>query len=255
MNLVTAERVIKRFPEGRVAAELYFLTISLILAFGILQTTGAALGTDKPVVSVVSCSMYPQLHVGDILIVKGESFDDIEEGDILVYSSKEAEVTVGNVRHQLTNYGDPETVETSLGEIALLNIREIGETEDINGDGEEEKIQAAIIRIDGQKIRVVEGRTYQINGETLEVNRIEGVSIPIVHRVVEKHESYLETKGDNNPRKLPFEKRVTPEQVHGTSLFVVPRVGGLKLLAMDLVGFNGDRPLVIDSYPACQRRT
>lgn len=241
--------------DNRAAEELYFITISLILAFGILQTTGAALETDKPVVSVVSCSMYPQLHVGDILVVKGQSFEQIEEGDIAIYSSKEAEITVGGETHKLTNHGSPKPVETDIGQVSLLNIEDYGGDKDLYGDDSLENVQAAIVQVDNRKMKLVEGKSYQVDGETLTIDRIEGVSIPIVHRVHRKHETYLETKGDNNARQLPFEKNVAPEQVHGTSLFVIPRVGGLKLLAMDLVGFNGDRPLVIDSYPTCAQRT
>jgi hypothetical protein len=69
--------------------------------------------------------------------------------------------------------------------------------------------------------------------------------------VVEKRESSLATKGDNNDRQLEFENSIEPEQIHGKTLFLVPRIGGLKLLAMDLVGFEGDRPLVLDTYPSC----
>lgn len=156
----------KKLKESRGFREFYFFAVALILAFGVLQTTGVALETDKPVVSVVSCSMYPNLHVGDILVVKGTPYENIEEGDVIVYSTEE-------------------------------------------------------------------------------------MQIPVVHRVIEKNENYLETKGDNNPSQLDFESRVEPEQIHGRVLFSIPRIGGLKLLAMDLVGFNGDRPLVIDSYPKC----
>lgn len=149
--------------------EFYFFAVALILAFGTLQFTGTVMETDKPVVSVVSCSMYPQLHVGDILIVRGTGFESIEENDVIVYSTEEME-------------------------------------------------------------------------------------IPVVHRVVEKHDTYLETRGDNNPAQLDFERNVTADQVRGTVLFNIPRIGGIKLLAMDLTGLNGprDTPLVIDSYPSCR---
>lgn len=153
--------------DTRFFKEFYFFAVALILAFGVLQTTGVALETDKPVVSVVSCSMYPNLHVGDILVVKGTPYENIEEGDVIVYSTEE-------------------------------------------------------------------------------------MNIPVVHRVIEKNPEFLETKGDNNPSQLSFESRVEPDQIHGRVLFTVPRIGGIKLLAMDFVGFNGDRPIVIDSYPSCR---
>lgn len=231
--------------DTRIADEVYFILISLILAFGILQTAGAGLGTDKPVVSVVSCSMYPALNVGDIVVVQGESFEDVKEGDILVYSSKAANITVGDEKYSLTNYGTPEKVETAAGTVELINIQDSHVSSDEGG-------KEAILKIGNSRYLVDEDRTYQINGETVTIDDLEGVSIPVVHRVTEKHDSYLETQGDNNARQLHFEKHVEPAQIHGTSVFVIPRIGGIKLLLMDIVGFNGDKPLVIDSFPTCQ---
>lgn len=64
----------------------YFFAIALILAFGTLQTSGAVLNTEKPVVTVISCSMYPQLDVGDVLLVQGKEFESYEESQVIVFS-------------------------------------------------------------------------------------------------------------------------------------------------------------------------
>ena len=77
----------QNFKESRTFEEFYFFAIALILAFGTLQTTGTVMDTEKPVVTVVSCSMYPHYDVGDIILVKGTDFDQIDEGDIAVYDS------------------------------------------------------------------------------------------------------------------------------------------------------------------------
>lgn len=156
--------------ESGVFDEFYFLAIALILAFGIIQTTGAIMDTDKPVVTVVSCSMYPQYDVGDVIVVQGEEFEDIEEGDVIVY------------------------------------------------DAESEESE-----------------------------------IPIIHRVTVKREGSLETQGDNTRGQHEFEKNITADQIYGESAFKIPKVGLVKILAMDLVGFSGDRPLVLDSTPNCYR--
>lgn len=151
-------------------SEFYFLAVALILAFGIIQTTGAVLDTEKPVVTVVSCSMYPEYNVGDIIVVKGEKFEDIEEDDVIVYDAE-----------------SPET------------------------------------------------------------------DIPIIHRVIIKREDSLETQGDNTRGQHEFEKNITADQIYGEAFFKIPRVGLVKILAMDLVGFSGDTPLVIDNTPDCYR--
>ncbi|MFB6199970.1 MAG: signal peptidase I [Candidatus Nanohaloarchaea archaeon] len=160
--------------NSAILKEVYFLAIALILAFGVIQTTGTLLNTDKPVVTVVSCSMYPKYTVGDVVVVQGEPFDNIKVGDIAVYNSRSE------------------------------------------------------------------------------------LSIPVIHRVVEKRENSLETRGDNNRGQLEFEKNVTPEQIHGTALFSIPRVGAVKLLAMDLTGVGGvnteyrNRPLRLENSYTCE---
>lgn len=225
--------------------EFYFLTISLILAFGILQTSGTFLQTDKPVVSVVSCSMYPSLNVGDVLLVKGENYEEIEQEEIVVYSIKEATITVNGEENILKDYDGGKQLDTAAGKIKLLRILE-GPSGDPAG---------ARVSLNDQIYTIAEGEALQANGATLELKEARGMNIPVVHRVIEKNKDYLETKGDNNQRQLEFEDRVEPEQIHGTMWFKIPRVGGIKLLVMDLIGFSGDAPLRIDSYPKCTVQT
>lgn len=156
--------------DSRFFSEFYFFSVALLLAFGIIQSTGVVLDTDKPVVTVVSCSMYPEYDVGDVIVVEGERFEDIREGDVIVYDAESADV-----------------------------------------------------------------------------------NIPIIHRVILKNEVYLETQGDNTRGQHDFEKNITGDQIHGKAAFSIPRVGLVKILAMDILGYSGDRPLVIDNTPSCQR--
>jgi signal peptidase I len=224
--------------------DVYFIIIALVLAFGVLQTTGTVMNSDKPVVSVVSCSMYPKLNVGDVLLVHGAEYDNIQEQDVVVYSVKEAQITVDDTEYRIHSYNDEGTVSTNAGEISLRNV-----FSNARNDAE-----SGVITVDGQNIRVSEGSAYEINGATVEIGEITGMDIPIVHRVTDKNPSSLETKGDNNQRQLSFESEVRPEQIHGKVALLIPRIGGLKILAMDLIGFNGDKPLVIDAYPVCEER-
>lgn len=61
----------------------------MILAFIVYHVIGFALHTPDPIVTVVSCSMLPTIDKGDLLIVKGVSFDEIQagrlNGTIIVY--------------------------------------------------------------------------------------------------------------------------------------------------------------------------
>ncbi|PSH02289.1 MAG: hypothetical protein BRC26_01320 [Nanohaloarchaea archaeon QH_8_44_6] len=237
------------FTESEVFSNVYFLAIALILAFGTLQTTGTALNTDQPVVSVVSCSMYPEpgeegLYKGDILFVKGTAFEKISEGDTIVYNVPDRmDFSIAGEDYSLVrNDSNPRpSADTPVGEVSLLRAARVSEDMD-----------RASIRVDGEEKAVDEDQSYSFNGINVDVERIDAMPIPVVHRVVKKHETDLETKGINNPSQLEFEQDVRPEQIHGKVFFKIPRVGILKILAMDFVGFNGDRPFIFDRYRPCE---
>lgn len=58
------------------------LVVVVLVAWGFYQGLGYALQTPMPMVSVVSGSMEPNLHVGDLMIV---SKADYKVGDIAIY--------------------------------------------------------------------------------------------------------------------------------------------------------------------------
>lgn len=77
----------RKIKETREFKEFYFFAVALILAFGTLQTTGTVMNTDKPVVTVISCSMYPHYDVGDVIVVQGKNYSEIQEEEIAIYES------------------------------------------------------------------------------------------------------------------------------------------------------------------------
>lgn len=239
--------------KKEILREAYFLAVALILAFGTLQTTGTALNTEKPVVSVVSCSMYPGpgeegLHKGDILVVKGTPFEEINEKDTIVYDVPDRiDFTVNGDDYSLVTNKSVRrpSADTSAGKISLISA--------VQGPNQTDR---ALLEINGVRKPVTEGKRYGIEGTqmTLEAKRIDSMPIPVVHRVEKKYEDSLETKGINNPSQLDFEKDVRPEQIHGKVSFVIPRIGLLKIVAMDLVGFNGGEPLKLENSQLCEVR-
>lgn len=96
----------QRVKQSRGFEEFYFFAIALILAFGTLQTTGTVMDTDKPVVTVVSCSMYPHYGVGDIILVQGQDFENIEKGDIAVYESGSQDQSIPVIHRVVTIHQD-----------------------------------------------------------------------------------------------------------------------------------------------------
>lgn len=220
----------------------YFLALALILAFGTIQTTGTTLGTERPVVSVISCSMYPVYNVGDILIVEGQNYENIEVGDIAIYQVPDKmEFTADGESYTLEENSPMynTSVETSVGTVKLHKVQ----SDPRNGNNR------ALISVDGERYAVFEGQSS--GGIT--VNGVAGQPVPIVHRVINKSDDSLQTKGDANDRQLEFESEVRPFQIYGTTAFKIPRIGAIKLIAMDLVGFNGDAPLALDNTPSCTK--
>ena len=58
----------------------------------------------------------------------------------------------------------------------------------------------------------------------------EGRTIPIVHRIIDKNpDGSFQTKGDANSQQLPFEKRITPDQIHGKEIAIIPFLGWVKI--------------------------
>jgi signal peptidase I len=238
--------------ENRFLDETYFVLLSVVLAFGILQTLGTGLGTEKPVVTVISTSMCPALQVGDILLVGSTPYEEIEEQDIIVYDVPDrAEFEVNGEPFVLeASDSDPTpSVGTPIGEVELVDVRSSQ-----SGDVVHFRVNGETPRIDGERTLFREGETYRVGNGTVSVSYLADLpygDVPVVHRVVRKTDSHVETMGDNNPSQLDFEQRVHPEQIHGTVFFEVPRIGLVKILAMDFIGFSGDRPFVFDATPTC----
>ncbi len=55
--------------------------------------------------------------------------------------------------------------------------------------------------------------------------------IPIVHRLIEKNpDGTFQTRGDaNHGQQLPFEKSISPEEVEGKMVMIIPYVGWIKI--------------------------
>jgi signal peptidase I len=74
--------------------ELLFIFIALILAYGLYDTVGLALGTEIPVVAVTSGSMEPTLQRGDLIVVQGQDFSDIAVGDVIIFKTEHTGVPI-----------------------------------------------------------------------------------------------------------------------------------------------------------------
>ena len=71
-----------------------YIILGVVLAFGANQGLAFALSTDMPVVAVESNSMKPIFQKGDILVLQGVSSEELEVGDIIVFSSTNQDVPI-----------------------------------------------------------------------------------------------------------------------------------------------------------------
>lgn len=77
---------------------------------------------------------------------------------------------------------------------------------------------------------------YQI-GDVI-VYQVPGQSFPIIHRIVKiNSDGTYQTKGDNNMEQWPYELSVKESQIYGKVMFVVPKLGYVKVLFTSVFGF------------------
>jgi signal peptidase len=61
-------------------------------------------------------------------------------------------------------------------------------------------------------------------------------NVPIVHRIIEvNQDGTFQTKGDANPKQLPFEKRIEYTQIMGKQILIIPVLGWVKITVTDIL--------------------
>ncbi len=65
---------------------ILYIIVGIALALGINNGMAYAMATDLPIVAVESNSMVPTFYQGDILIIQGVPTDQLQIGDIIVFS-------------------------------------------------------------------------------------------------------------------------------------------------------------------------
>jgi alkylated DNA nucleotide flippase Atl1 len=69
------------------------------------------------------------------------------------------------------------------------------------------------------------------------VYSVPGQKFPIIHRIIKiNSDGTYQTKGDNNLNQWPYELSVTPEQIHGKVIFIVPKLGYIKVAVSQIFG-------------------
>jgi signal peptidase I len=83
---------------------------------------------------------------------------------------------------------------------------------------------------------IVAGESEYRIGEII-VYSVSQESYPIIHRIVKiSPDGTYQTKGDNNMQQFTYELNVKKEQIHGKVVFVLPKLGYLKVFATQIFG-------------------
>lgn len=71
------------------------------------------------------------------------------------------------------------------------------------------------------------------------VYQVDGIPAPIIHRVIKINpDGTFQTKGDNNLTQLPYEKHVPKEKIYGKVIFIIPKIGYVKVLINKIFGLR-----------------
>lgn len=62
---------------------------------------------------------------------------------------------------------------------------------------------------------------------------------PIIHRIIKVENGIYQTKGDNNPAQLEIEKNIKYDEIIGKVIFIIPKIGYLKLIFTKIIGISG----------------
>jgi signal peptidase len=64
----------------------------------------------------------------------------------------------------------------------------------------------------------------------------QGQPTPVVHRIIATNaDGTLQTQGDANAGQLEFERHISPQQIEGKVIMIVPYLGWVKLVIMDIM--------------------
>lgn len=60
---------------------------------------------------------------------------------------------------------------------------------------------------------------------------------PIIHRIIDKSEMHVSTKGDANSQQISFEKSIPYSKIEGKAVFIIPKIGWVKVGAVELLNY------------------
>ena len=81
------EKVKKPIPHKKIIIAVVMIVIAFFGSFLVYFILQISFNTEAPIVVVISGSMEPNIHQGDLLFVMGTDADEIEVGDVIVFDA------------------------------------------------------------------------------------------------------------------------------------------------------------------------
>jgi|SRR3989338_5354260 len=195
------------WKDDSFASLLVNILIAVVLIkFVIYPVLGLMLGTNLPVVAVVSCSMqHDSTNCWADCYLKGG-------GDLNSCVNREKNLCGKNIDGEYWSVCGGWYEEKGISEEEFKKFQ-----------------QSKGFKI-GDIFVLRKARDIKVGDVIIYNNKISNA--PIIHRVVGIEDNYYMTKGDHNAVMFPFESKIEREQVYGKVLLKIPYLGWVK------VGFN-----------------
>ncbi len=193
-----------------------YLLSAFVFAWAIYSIFGIALGTSSPLVIVVSGSMEPLYHRGDVIVLQGTPFEQLQGAEV-----KLQEQLAGK---PFSSFATPHYASTPHG-IQIDSIEfSNGETVKITKEGSiavyfSQYLQQPIIHRIVAKISASDGHYVLTKGDSINNNTIDQDCGKVRYSIPEKHCITL----------YP----VREEEIQGKSIFRIPAIGCVKLWLFD----------------------
>lgn len=83
---------------------------------------------------------------------------------------------------------------------------------------------------------IVQGKSEYQLGDVI-IYSIPTGRVPIIHRIIKLNDDgTYQTKGDHNLNQLTYESSITQDQIHGNVIFIIPKIGYIKVFITDIFG-------------------
>lgn len=201
----------------RLRNELWELITGLVFAYILWLLLCFLLNTSSPLSDVTSCSMLPNLELGDMVLLKGERLEKLAQVHVL-----DCVLDLKNMR---------------CGEKGVELLRRKVRLKGRDGRDLGEAFETVGLKVNGKVLMFEEGPIVVYYSKEL--------GAPVVHRAVllirDSEGLKLLTKGDNN---LKVDQEVgigfvTQENLIGVVIFRVPLLGYVKALLFGALRFEG----------------